>query len=218
MVLPIACILAGGRSSRFGTNKARAVVNGRIQILRIADMVRPLATEVIVAADTAEKYADLGLRSLADAMPFLGPAGGLKTALQYAGLNRWVLLISCDFLEIRPHWIQTLVTAASPAPNRSELSQAVGPLAVAYRHSHWEPTPALYHGRAFTRIARTNINQCGPGINNGFSGSMQRILDLLHATALSLPVDWPETPQFNSPEQLNAYTSGRHAGASAPKP
>lgn len=66
-------ILAGGRSSRFGSDKARAALHGRPMIVRIAELLRPVAESMIVVAEQSDKYADLGLLTIADAIPGQGP-------------------------------------------------------------------------------------------------------------------------------------------------
>ena len=69
-------VLAGGRSRRFGTDKARACINGQPLVQRIADHLLPEAKGVCVVADRADKYADLGLATLADPFPPGAPSTG----------------------------------------------------------------------------------------------------------------------------------------------
>ncbi len=205
MIQPIACILAGGQSSRFGSDKARAQVGHGVQILRVARAVEPFAAEVIVAAETTGKYADLGLKTVADNTPHHGPAVGLQTALEYAGPDRCVLLLSCDLLEIRPHWIQKLIAAGETCFPVSAAADATAsaPRAVAFRHTHWEPLMALYHGSALRRMVRISSGADGHStVASGFSGPLWRILELLEAVALPSPTDWPARVQFNSPAEL----------------
>ncbi len=205
MIQPIACILAGGRSSRFGSDKARARIGDAVQIVRVARAIEPFASEVIIAAETAGKYADLGLKTIADHAPRQGPAGGLRTALEYAGPDRCVLLVSCDLLEIRPQWLQRLILAAENYfPACSAVDAATpAPRAVAFRHTHWEPLVAMYHGSALRRIARhSGVAEGHSSATIGFSGPLWRILETLDAVALPLPIDWPARVQFNSPLEL----------------
>jgi molybdopterin-guanine dinucleotide biosynthesis protein A len=78
-------LLAGGRSSRFGSDKARAELAGVPLILRLAHQVEPVASPLVVVADRRDKYLDLGLTTIADALPGLGPLGGLLTACGRSG-------------------------------------------------------------------------------------------------------------------------------------
>ncbi|HEY9840887.1 MAG TPA: NTP transferase domain-containing protein, partial [Candidatus Obscuribacterales bacterium] len=59
-------LLAGGRNSRFGSDKARALLGGSPLILQVARLLHPYAADLKVVATTAGAYADLGLETLAD--------------------------------------------------------------------------------------------------------------------------------------------------------
>ena len=50
-----AYILSGGRSSRFGSDKARALAAGKPLILHAADTVAPVAASITVVADRPDK-------------------------------------------------------------------------------------------------------------------------------------------------------------------
>src|SRR5262245_52966476 len=97
-------ILAGGKSSRFGSDKARAIFRGEALISRIAREVEAVASQVTVVAERAGKYDDLGLRTIADLQSGLGPIGGLLTALGECG-DDWVFIASCDMVAINIEWI-----------------------------------------------------------------------------------------------------------------
>ena len=94
-------ILAGGRSSRFGSDKARALLDGEPLVARLARQIEPVARRVTVVAEAADTYADLGLRTIADRRPGLGPLAGLEAALLDAtnppkSTADWLILLSCD--------------------------------------------------------------------------------------------------------------------------
>ena len=59
-------ILAGGKSSRFGQDKARVQLHGQPLLLHTARMVQAFASSITVVANAVDKYADLGLRTIAD--------------------------------------------------------------------------------------------------------------------------------------------------------
>src|SRR3954452_12325135 len=91
-------VLAGGKSSRFGSDKARALIDGTPLIRILADRLSPFASSLTVVAEVAGKYDDLGLKTIADQVPGLGPMGGLKTILGSLPENSrspWFLLVSC---------------------------------------------------------------------------------------------------------------------------
>jgi len=182
-------ILAGGCSSRFGSDKARAEVGGEPLIVRVAESLRPVAESVSVVADVAEKYADLGMRTIADARGGLGPIGGLVTAMNdvaaQGDTDGWLLLASCDIVEPRVEWVRTLLDA------RRE-----GATAVAFRHRWWEPLLALYH----VSIAPRAIRQIAEG-----DYKMQHLLDDVDAVAIERPAEWESMGQINTPDDLTRF-------------
>ena len=69
-------ILAGGHSSRFGSNKALFAPNGETLISKAAGLLRSVAREVLVSASqtNAGDYDFLGLEIVVDQHPDSGPA------------------------------------------------------------------------------------------------------------------------------------------------
>lgn len=74
-------ILAGGKSSRFGANKAFADVNGRHLINRVIDIMGSVFEELIIITNDPEEYSSLGLPMHEDLIKGLGPLGGIYTGL-----------------------------------------------------------------------------------------------------------------------------------------
>lgn len=176
-----AYILAGGRSSRFGSDKARALLKGEPLILRLSRALRETARPVVAVADRPGKYADLGVPTIADRVRGLGPLGGLLTALRHAR-HRWILLVSCDLVEIRPQWILSMLSARRP-----------GTLAVAFHHEHWQPMPALYH--------KLLLAVAGRQIRRG-ELALWKLIEQCRHVALPLPRQWPAVAQVNTPADL----------------
>lgn len=185
-------ILAGGRSSRFGSDKARAKVGDGTLIEHVAGLLAGHASSVTAVAQTAGKYDDLGLRTIGDVTPGRGPLGGLATALgdlkTRAGDgqdDQWLLMCSCDALVIEPHWLTKLLDATACSEH--------GVLAAAFRGDYWQPMPGVYAIGALSCVVTLAASE---------HRSMQRLLGMLNAMALSLPDDWPERWQANRPQDL----------------
>lgn len=175
-------LLAGGRSSRFGSDKARALLGGEALILAQARCLMPYAAPLQVVAREPGQYADLGLPTLADREPDRGPLGGLLTALadcRQRG-HDWLLLASCDVAGVRPEQIESLLAA----PRQ-------GLLALAWKADFWEPLWALYHVDLLpaveARLARGE-------------GALWRLLEAVPARALS--PSGPAWIQINRPIDL----------------
>ncbi|MEY3659058.1 MAG: hypothetical protein RL425_1819, partial [Pseudomonadota bacterium] len=76
-------ILAGGQSTRFGSDKAAALYQGRPLIDHVADALRPHVDALAVAG---RDWPDL-IRIEDAPEPGLGPLGGLLGGLIYADQN-----------------------------------------------------------------------------------------------------------------------------------
>src|SRR5262249_42771698 len=98
------------------------------------------------------RYADLGVRVVADAIAGAGPLGGLYTALLDAGHDR-VLVLACDLPFVSAALLQRLATESGT----SEEIDAVVPRTA----RGLEPLCAVYRkacaGRARAQIARGDL-------------------------------------------------------------
>jgi molybdenum cofactor guanylyltransferase len=104
----LGAILAGGRSQRFGSDKALAPIDGRPMLDHVADRLRGQCEALVVAGRDWP-----GMVRIDDLpVPGLGPLGGLAGALAYAqsaGFDA-VLTSSCD-LPALPADLLTLLGA-----------------------------------------------------------------------------------------------------------
>jgi len=74
-------ILAGGKSSRYGKNKALEKVNGLPLIERVIKLMEPVFKHLILITNSPRKYAYLQLPMYEDLIKGLGPIGGIYTGL-----------------------------------------------------------------------------------------------------------------------------------------
>ncbi len=108
-----AAILAGGKSTRMGANKALLEVGGSGMLGRTARLLRPLVDELFLVADDAAPYAGLGLPVIPDVHPGRGAAGGIHAALQHAA-HPLVLCVACDMPHIARRVIELLLNSVRP--------------------------------------------------------------------------------------------------------
>jgi molybdopterin-guanine dinucleotide biosynthesis protein A len=90
-------LLAGGRSSRMGKDKARLKLDGELMILQsIARKLLTISDEVIIATD-GRRYDDLGARVkwADDVYPGAGSLVGLYSGLREASSD-YALVVACD--------------------------------------------------------------------------------------------------------------------------
>jgi len=110
-----AWILVGGRSSRMGTDKARADSAGRALALRVADRARGVCASITLVGDPF-LYADLGLPVVPDRFPGQGPLAGIEAAL---GSTSAVdnLIVACDMPALPETVLDALFRSASGDPD-----------------------------------------------------------------------------------------------------
>ena len=89
------CIIAGGKSGRFGTDKSVHIFRGKPLVSYVYDAVRPVLDEIFIAANDPEKFAFLGLPVVPDIITGIGPLGGIYTALETFYIDR-VFVLPCD--------------------------------------------------------------------------------------------------------------------------
>jgi len=88
-------ILAGGKSSRMGKNKALSDFKGKPLIYYAIETLKPLCSTLIISANQKEKYAAFGLPVISDEIKNIGPMGGILTCLKRSKTQH-NLIISCD--------------------------------------------------------------------------------------------------------------------------
>lgn len=88
-------ILAGGRSSRFGRDKALAAWKGKTFLQHAADILKSVGLNPAVIARPERDYNFLNLPVLNDRVDAKGPLGGMWTAWTYFP-DKSLVVLSCD--------------------------------------------------------------------------------------------------------------------------
>jgi molybdopterin-guanine dinucleotide biosynthesis protein A len=107
-----AVILAGGRSRRLGVDKALLKLDGEWLLERIANALASLSDDLLVVVDDRDKLGHLGLRTVADARPGLGPLGGIYSGLQAMRHERG-LFVACDMPLLNAGLLRYMVSLSS---------------------------------------------------------------------------------------------------------
>jgi molybdenum cofactor guanylyltransferase len=111
-------VLAGGRSTRFGSDKLAAIVGGipllHHPILRLAEMCREVV--VVLAADAAEPALPMGApsRVVRDAVEGEGPLAGVVAGLGACG-TEWAVIAGGDMPDLRTSVLLEMLTVAGEA-------------------------------------------------------------------------------------------------------
>jgi molybdopterin-guanine dinucleotide biosynthesis protein A len=100
-------ILAGGKSSRFGGNKALALHRGTALVETIARRLAGIFSETLLITNTPEAYAFLGWPMAGDQYLDCGPLAGIHAALRVVSQPR-VFVCGCDMPLVNPELIRFL--------------------------------------------------------------------------------------------------------------
>jgi molybdopterin-guanine dinucleotide biosynthesis protein A len=154
-----AVILAGGKSSRMGRDKAFLETGGKTLLARQIEIVRVAgAIEIFISGRAEVDYSAFNCRVLNDNFPESGPLGGIETAL--AATNNSVLLVlAVDLPEINPEFLRAL--AALGGENCGVVARVnnnLEPLAAFYPKGAQSLAATLL--RAERNAVRTFAEQC----------------------------------------------------------
>lgn len=142
-----AILLAGGRSSRMGRDKATIEIDGVPLIRRIYDVVascqdgdRVIANHIYVVTPWAQKYRSLlplNCHFIPEQQPHQGPLIGFSQGLA-AMTSPWILLLACDLPNLSTPLVQSWIDGL---PSVSAQSIAYLPK---HLHKGWEPLCGFY--------------------------------------------------------------------------
>lgn len=126
-------LLCGGKSSRFGSNKALVKVGGVPLIEQIVKQLKEIDLSLVLVTNTPEDYAFLNLPCLRDSKPYSGPLAALLTVFEKTSYDQ-VLLVACDMPRLENKLIQALLQQA-PELDACVMRDAVGPQYLLGRYS-----------------------------------------------------------------------------------
>ena len=136
-----AYIMAGGGSTRFGQDKARATLAGQPMLTRMCDLLTAATTSIhIVASPNRYEFATVPL--IEDRWPGEGPMGGIVTALLHTSEREpnttWNLIVSCDMPFLTPEFLTYLRDFAQASSAKAivpESAQGREPLCACWQTS-----------------------------------------------------------------------------------
>ena len=97
-----AIILAGGKSSRFGQDKAFIRIKGKPLIKRQLKFLKRIFKRIIIVSNRPDKYKFKGIKVVRDIIPHRGPLGGIYSGLM-ASSSFYNFTLACDmpFINVR---------------------------------------------------------------------------------------------------------------------
>lgn len=184
-----AVILAGGKSSRMGCDKAFLEIGGQTLLARQIQLVRAAgAAAVFISGRTGVDYSASGCRVLTDNFCDVGPLTGIERTLDTMA-SPLLLVLAVDLPVMTAEFLQKL--AESCSENRGGVPRVNGNL---------EPLAAIYP-KAVLSLATALLNQ------NSFA--MKNFAVRCEQAALVSFIDLPGTDakfflNCNSPAELEA--------------
>ncbi len=134
-------IFAGGRSRRFGSNKALISVGGVRLIDRVIESIQTICDPVLLIANDLKPYYDVRAALVKDVMPHQGPLGAIYTALLFSP-HEWVFVKATDMPYINLNVTRKMYELAVNC-------DGVAPVL----DGRYEPLFALYSRRCIPAIA-----------------------------------------------------------------
>jgi len=177
-----AFVLAGGKSTRMGRDKAFLEFKGRILLARALELAAGVADDVRIVGDP-RKFAAFG-RVVEDIYRERGPLGGIHAALMSSSTD-WNLMLAVDLPFVEPDFLKYLVSAARDAKAVVTVPRAcdgLQPLCAVYRRGFAEVAEqSLAQGKnkidALFANVETRIVEADELSHAGFSGQMFRNLN-----------------------------------------
>lgn len=109
-----AIVLAGGRSTRLGQDKAFVTLDGMTLLEAVLRVLQQVESGIILVTNEPEKYrsfAAVGMTVTRDEVPHQGPLGGILAGLA-ATSDPLNVVVPCDAPLIRPALLKYLLEAA----------------------------------------------------------------------------------------------------------
>lgn len=138
----VGVILVGGKSRRFGRNKALEEFQGERLIDRQVRILRPLFPELLVITNAPDPYFHLDSTIVRDVIPGKGPLGGIYTGLLFAH-GESVFVTACDMPFVQPTVIRYMVQLAGDYD-----------VVIPQKEAGLEPLHAIYNSRCLPHIKR----------------------------------------------------------------
>jgi len=138
-------VLAGGLSSRMGTDKALLSYHSENQLVRTASLLSGICSKVFVScrAEQSSAYSDYGLSVITDTYLDMGPMGGLLSAQRSHPDAAW-LLAACDLPFLDSNMLVSLHSNRDPFRHATAF---LSPESV-----HPEPLVAIYEPKSRHRL------------------------------------------------------------------
>ncbi|HEY7339865.1 MAG TPA: molybdenum cofactor guanylyltransferase [Ktedonobacterales bacterium] len=189
----IGVILAGGRSRRMGENKAEMIFGGEPLLTRVARRLSPAVDELLIIGPQSLASLAPHARVVEDALPAIGPLGGLYTALTSTPSAR-IFLVACDMPFVSPGLAQAMLALAETREDADAVTLNA--------HDRAQPLHAVYSRRSLPAVERAL---------NAKDHSLHALLAQLAVVAIDMETVRREDPDSLSTFNVNTPDDWLHA-------
>jgi len=184
----MAFILAGGKSTRMGTDKAFVMLDGQTLLSRMLDLARSVTTNVRIVG-SAEKFSEFA-PTIEDLFPGCGPLAGIHAALRSAQTDR-NLILAVDVPFLSREFLAFMIARSREREADVTIVRTV---------DGWQPLCAIYK-RVFADLAEISLREGHYKIDALFEAASVSVIDeddlRLNAFSSSL------FRNLNTPDELN---------------
>lgn len=196
--LRIAYILAGGKSSRFGSNKAHVLIDGKPQIQRLSHGLVADAWQPYAISGHRAEFDLLGIQTVRDIEPDQGPVAGILSGMLHhramgGSVTPWVLFLSCDLWKWNPVWSRLLVPVMDNPDSKTGVFRY-------FEGKDFLPLPCLIHQSALPEIQNAWDRE---------NRSLRQLVRSFGLGAVSVAVELDQLPEsFNTLAELRRLQGG----------
>lgn len=176
-------LLAGGQSTRMGTDKGLLPFGDGSFASRILEVMEAFVSEIIIVSDHTE-YDSFKPKRVEDLIKFSGPMGGIHSGLTHSQ-TEYNIILSCDVPLINKSVLKVLLNAADPEFDIIQLKYL----------NHAIPLIGLYNKRCLG-LCEQLLNMGERRLSSLIEKSKQKTIELG-------PELGPFTANINTPQQLN---------------
>ena len=200
-----AIVLAGGKSSRMGQDKALIPIQGVACLQLVCGVASALCNPVYVVTPWPERYQNLRLdkcQFIREAMSLPhGPLVGFAQGLAQVQTD-WVLLLACDLPKLRVEVLQDWAARLNIIGDEQSDEDGSNPIALLTHHAKgWDPLCGFYHRRCLTGLI-DYINQGGRSFQHWLAQHPVQLLPLPDAQMLfncNTPADLADLEKYKLP-------------------
>ncbi|KAF6634774.1 molybdenum cofactor guanylyltransferase [Paenibacillus sp. EKM208P] len=137
-------IVAGGRSSRMGQDKALLEIDGATMLERTYTTLQQAAQRVVVVTRDNQGYGLSGMETVPDVFPGMGPLSGIHAGLS-ASTTEWGMVVACDMPFVQPEVLHDLLVVTEKWTELQGTTEPALQAVISSMDGRIHPLLAVYH-------------------------------------------------------------------------